>query len=219
MKLSRTLALLGAIATLAVSAYAQRDQGGMRFMVGNQQQGWMLLARRDVQDDLKLTDEQKDKLATMREEMTTSMRERFGRGGGGGERPSREEMQKQMSDLQKQVDEKLATILTPEQTNRLKEISIQMSGSSAALRSNVAKELGITADQKTQLEALQRKMGQANRSLMQKVRDQEMDMESAQASMKKNSESLNAEIDKVLTADQRTKLKAMGGAPFERKDD
>ncbi len=223
MKLSKTLALLGAISILAVSASAQR-QGGMRMMGGGgAQPAWMLLARTDVQEDLKLTDDQKTKLDTMRDEMMASMRERFQRGGGGGngggERPSREEMQKQRAAMEKEVNDKLAAILTADQIKRIKEISIQMAGSSSVYREEIAKELAITETQKTKLDELQTTMNRANRSLMEKVRNQEIDPESFQASMKKNSEALNAEIDKVLTSAQKDKLKAMGGSPFTRKDE
>lgn len=225
MKLSKTLALLGALSILAVSASAQR-QGGMRMMGGGgAQPAWMLLARTDVQEDLKLTDDQKTKLDTMRDEMMASMRERFqrggggGNGGGGGERPSREVMQKQRVAMEKEVNDKLAAILTADQIKRVKEISVQMAGSSSVYREEIAKELAITEAQKTKLDELQTTMNRANRSLFEKVRNQEIDMESAQASMKKNSDALNAEIDKVLTSAQKDKLKAMGGSPFTRKDE
>ena len=38
------------------------------------------------------------------------------------------------------------------------------------------------------------------------------------ATVQKNSKTLDIEIEKVLTAKQRAKLKELGGAPFEFKD-
>lgn len=216
MKLSKTLALLGAVATLAVSAHAQRGQGGMRMMGGGQQPAWMLLSRDDVREDLKITDEQKDKLSSMQEEMMNSMRQRFGGGGGGGQRPSREEMQKMREEMEKEVNTKLAAILTPEQIKRLGEVSIQMSGSAAVMRPEIAKELGITEDQKTKIAELQQTMGRANRAVFG---DESLAQDEKMARVRKNSEVLNTEIDKLLTPEQKTKLKAMGGAPFTRRDE
>jgi hypothetical protein len=37
--------------------------------------------------------------------------------------------------------------------------------------------------------------------------------------MEKNNKALDAEIEKILTEDQKKKLKEMGGKPFVRKDE
>ncbi len=226
MKLRSTLATLALVAALAATLVAAPNalaQGGG----GRQGGGWgmrgggmmqssaFLLRRTDVQDDLKLTTEQKDKLAAMQEEMQTAMREKFA----GGERPSREEMGKLFAEMGKKMDEGIATILTPDQVKRLDEIAVQMAGNAAALNPKYAKGLAITPDQKAKMDALQATMQKANAAIREKVQSGEIDREGMTALVKKNSDALNAEIGKILTGAQKDKLKAMSGAPFERKDE
>ncbi len=224
MKLTKTLALIAVITSLSVSAYAQRGQGGggrgqgggMRMMggQGGGQSSVFLLMRNDVRDDLKISDEQKDKLSALQDEMRESMRNRMQNGGG--QRPSREEMQKQMAEMQKEMETKVAAILTADQVKRLKEVSIQMAGSSAVMRPDISKEIALTEDQRTKITELQGTAQRANRSVFQ---DQSLSQDDKMAKVRKNADALNTEIDKILTADQRTKLKAMSGAPFTRKDE
>ena len=228
MKLRTTLSTLALVATLAIavvaapSAHAQRGQGGgqrgggMRMMGGMGSSPAFLLRRTDVQDDLKLTGEQKDRLNVMQEDMMKSMRERFT---SGGERPSREEMTKIFEAMQKDTDAKVAEILTPEQSKRLGEIAVQMAGNAAALNPKYAKDLNITPEQKAKMDALNASMQTANRAVQQKMRDGDLERDAAMETMKKNSDALNVEIGKLLTQAQKDKLKAMSGAPFTRKDE
>lgn len=63
--------------------------------------------QKEVQDGLKLSDDQKDTIkeimASMGEERREMMQGAFGGGAGGGERPSREEMQKRMEEMNKKT--------------------------------------------------------------------------------------------------------------------
>lgn len=217
---------MGLALVIAPNAHAQRGQGGqggggqrgggMRMMGGMGSSPAFLLRRADVQDDLKLTGEQKDRLNVMQEDMTKSMRERFM---SGGERPSREEMTKIFETMQKEAEAKVAEILTPEQVKRLDQIAVQMAGNAAAMNPKFAKDLNITADQKTKMEALSTAMQSANRGVQQKMRSGDLDRDAGMETMKKNSDALNVEIGKLLTQTQKDKLKAMSGAPFTRKDE
>ena len=103
-------------------------------MFGGQMPPAALLASKQVQEELKLTDEQKDSIKKLAREM------RPARGEG---RPDREEMQKRAE----KFDKKLAEILKPEQMDRFKQIRIQIQGPRAFSNTEVVKALAITDEQ------------------------------------------------------------------------
>ena len=61
-------------------------------------------------------------------------------------------------------------------------------------------------------------LDEANQALVDKGREGEIEWSEVGEKTQKNSKALDAEIDKVLTPAQRTKLKEMAGAKFEFKD-
>jgi hypothetical protein len=216
--------ILFSLAIIA-SAFMANAQG-MRMMGGMQNNPLMLLMRADVQEDLALTDDQKDKLAPYSDQQ--GMREKFMKAmqdagmsfedfrSEEGRKKMQPIMEKMMADLTKEIE----GIMTADQSKRLKQISIQFYGNRSVMTNkDLQKSLEITDDQKAKLEALQKAQGEAMRSLGEKMRNQELSMEEFQARMKKNDEIMNVEIGKVLTEAQRTKLTEMGGKKFVRKDD
>src|SRR5262249_40766488 len=98
----RTLTALMLAAVIALPAMAQRPQrpggGGMGF--GGPPTGVALLSSEDVQKDLKLSDEQKEKVKTYLAKQAEERRNAFGGGGGGG-RPDPEKM----AEFRKKVQE------------------------------------------------------------------------------------------------------------------
>ena len=201
-----------------------RRQGGMQGMRGGMmgtQRLTQLLRNTQVQTELKVTDDQKTKI----EALPRGGRGPGGNGGGGqggnggGQGGGRqaptpmtaEEQAKQLA------DDKATTsaILTPEQETRLEQLRVQWAGSNAVYAADVQTALGLSDDQKTKLADLRTKMGEANTALFEKMRNQEIDREAGMATMTKNSETFKTEVDKVLTADQKTKLKAMGGTELK----
>jgi Spy/CpxP family protein refolding chaperone len=213
MKVLKTFVVVAVAALLATAAMAQRGQGGMRMMGGpGDSSGTMLLQRSDVQKDLGLTDEQKTKLDAMRQKMMDDMRAQFQNGGGGGDR---EAMQKAVKEMMDKAKAETAKILTKEQTTRLHEISIQVAGNGAIQWEDVQKELGMTSDQVAKVKDLQTKQAEANQAIFQKMRDGEIDREELPEIMKKNQDTMNVELGKILKEEQKTKLKAMGGKPFK----
>ena len=61
-------------------------------------------------------------------------------------------------------------ILTPAQQVRLREIAIQLAGNGAAQDAEVAKEIAVTADQKSKIEELQKKANAARMTLGERMR-------------------------------------------------
>lgn len=174
-----------------------------------------LANRADVQRDINATDDQKTKIAALNEAMREEMRGMFGGGGGGGERPDFEAMRANMEKMNEKGKAELAKILNGDQMKRVEEIQIQLAGANALLLPAVQKALGLSEDQKSKLTALQQKQNEANMSIMEKVRNQEISREEAQAAREKNDKVLQEEYNKVLNGDQQTKFKEMQGKPFK----
>ncbi|MCX7799760.1 MAG: hypothetical protein N2109_05390 [Fimbriimonadales bacterium] len=181
--------------------------------------GFMLM-RQDVQNDLKLTADQKTKIEAINQKYREQMRSRMGGPGGGPGGPGgdwqarMEEMRKMMEAQDKEINQ----ILTPQQQKRMKEIRLQLMGAFAFNDPEIRKELGLTSQQISRIEELQRKAGEANMALFQRMRNNEITREQGQQAMQNNQKVLETETLKVLTPEQQNKLKAMKGAEFKRQD-
>jgi hypothetical protein len=123
----------------------------------------------------------------------------------------------QMQDAMKEAEKAIKDILTDEQEARIVEIGVQNEGGRALFREDIQKKLEVKAAQKIKLQELQTGMNSANMELFQRMRDQEITREELTAAMAKNTEILNTEAVKVLTADQAAAFEKMKGAKFEGK--
>jgi len=221
-------------AVLTIGAISMAQGGGQgRGQGGGGRQGGMfggrggggpagLVNRADVQKDIKITDEQKKKLeeyqSKQREEQRARMEEMRNGGGGGGGGFDREAMQKMQAENQAKQEKAIKEILDEKQWNRVREIWVQLNGNRAILNAEVQAKLNLTDDQKAKIKELQAKQQEANQSVMEKMRNQEITREEMQEANKKNNDALSAELGKVLTEDQAKALKAMGGEPFKADD-
>lgn len=209
-------ALLAASLAVAVSpAVAQGGQGrggrGQGGMFGGG--GMMLLRIPEVQTELKMTPPQIEKLQAKGQEMQEKMRELFQ--GGGGQNATQEERMALMAKMQEMQAKAVADILDTKQMKRFRELEIQQMGPNAVNRPEIAKELGVTEEQKNKMREIQRAQGEAMREIFQGAQGgggftPEM-REKMQALQKSTQEKQMA----VLTPEQQKKLKAMGGEPFK----
>jgi periplasmic protein CpxP/Spy len=203
MKLSIRLLLALVLSFVVCVAFAQGGGGGRgqgRRGGGTTIAG--LLRRADVQADLAITDDQKSKLA--------DLRGNGGGGGGGGTPPTPEERQARMAEQEKAVE----AILTPAQVQRVHEIQIQLMGDQAVTLPAVQTALNLTDDQKAKVKDLMSTYNAANRSLGEKQRSGDLDADAVRTARTKNTETLKQDLHNVLTADQVSKLKDLGGKPF-----
>lgn len=195
-----------------------RGQGrggfGQGMFGGYDATGLRLLNRADVQRDLGVTDDQKTKLQALQPQRGGGGGGGFGGGGGGGGADA-EARRAEMEKRNVETRAKIAEVLKPEQVTRLQEINVQLAKNRAILNADVQKTLGVTDDQKKKIEDLNRKMMEANMGLFQQMRDGSMTQDQLRESMVKNNETMNAELGKILTAEQAAKLKAMGGKEFK----
>lgn len=218
--------LILGIALLAVALVANAQRGGGFGAFGGGGANPMgSIARADVQAELKLTDDQKDKIAALtdRQSMFPKMQKFMQDNGVSMEDFRSDEGRKKMGPLmqkfQAQQKKEVEAVLTPEQAKRWNEITIQLAGNMAILNPDIAKALAVTDAQNDKIKDLQKKQQDAMQGLMQKMRDGELTQDDMREKMTKNAEILDAELGKILTDDQKAKLKAMGGAKFEKKDD
>ncbi len=188
-------------------------------MFGGGGGGAMLLAIPKVQEELKITDEQKTKLQALAEKLGAEMRERFA----GFRDLSDEERQKRMEEMQaegakrlEEVRKQVAEILKPEQVKRLRQIELQQQGVRALERAEVAEELGITDAQKADMQKVREEIEAKMQAMREERRGQQgPPSEERMAEFRKMREEAEAKVMAVLTDAQKQKLRDMMGEPFE----
>jgi Spy/CpxP family protein refolding chaperone len=129
-----------------------------------------------------------------------------------------EEFRKQAEERMKVAREKLEQILLPEQMERLKQIGIQVQGTRALEDPQVAEALGLTEDQKQQLEKIREEIRAEFQRRFEEAQAQgqgqgppQFDPAQFEAQRKANDERLLA----VLTDEQKAKFEELKGEKFE----
>lgn len=212
----KKLLIFTAVAALATVSFAQGGGRMMRFGGGG---GLRMALRDDVSKELGLTADQKSKLQDASDKEREEMRAQFqnaggGNGNDGGGQPDFAAMRKRMEERQAKEKEILAGILNADQQKRLKELTIQRQGNMAIADAEVQSDLKMTDAQKQQVADLQQKQMDAMRTVMEKIRNQELDFQSARPIFEKNQKIMSDELIKILTDDQKKQFATMGGKPF-----
>lgn len=104
-------------------------------------------------------------------------------------------------------DDEVIKLLSADQVTRLKQLFVQYNGNSSVTTPVIAKDLGITDDQKKQIDKIQADQAPKMMEAFQ----------SGAEAMKKLRDEFAANVEKVLTDDQKKKLKDMAGTKFEFK--
>lgn len=164
-----------------------------------------LAARDEVQQELQLVDEQKDKVRGITEDMRDKVRDLFGqmRDLNEDERRARfDEIRTKVEGLNGDMEKQLEKVLLPHQLDRLKQIDLQTKvryrGAEALTSSDIAKTLNLTDEQR---EKLEKRAAEVQEELQTKIRQLQVD---ARKKM----------LD-VLTPDQQAQLEKMMGQQFE----
>ena len=175
--------------------------------------GVLGIAMRDeVQQELQLVDEQKDKLRTIGEDARNRMRDEMRgmfeqmRDLSDDERRAKfDEIRTKMESMNADMEKELDKVLLPHQLERLKQIDLQSKirqrGSSALTGGDVAKALNLSDEQR---EKLEKRAAEVQEELQAKIRDLQ-----AEARQKM--------ID-VLTPEQQAQLQKMMGDNFDLRD-
>ena len=179
-----------------------------------------------VQDELKLTQAQRDKVKSAMKSMYAPPKP--------GERPTDADFRKRMEEMRKkheQAQQQVLASLTAPQKARLRQITLQMYGAAVISHPEISRELGITADQKKKLAAVQAQNTEEMRKAFPPLtppgkgakreefrKHHEMSMSRMQQQMSKVSEirkRADARIVAILTAVQKKKWQQMVGKKFQ----
>jgi Spy/CpxP family protein refolding chaperone len=166
----------------------------------------ILLGQKSVREELKLTEEQAQKLGAE----GRKIREKFA--GLGKAEPA--EREKKMAELREESDKVLAEILKPEQAKRLKQIFLQHQGPRALTDAEVAKALEITDEQKKQFQAIHDEITDELKKLADAGKDgkEGEDTRKKAAELRKNA---GQKMQKLLTEKQRAKWRELVGEHFK----
>ncbi len=221
-RMAIALAVGAVLVASAGNAMAQRGGGGpggrgTGGTGGRGTSGLQLLQSEQVQKELELVDDQKEALKKISESMRTDMREMFtGMQGLSSEERTKkfEEMRGKMETKQKEYQAKVDEVLLPNQRDRLKQITMQVSGNSALTSDDAVKALGLTDDQKEKI----KKIGEDARTEMRTLFQgggQGTDRTAQQEKMDKMRKDTEEKIMAVLTSEQKAKLEELKGKKFE----
>src|SRR5262245_5462302 len=217
---------IGLALLLAGPALSQRGQGGGGGRGGFGGGPVMLIQNQSVQKELKLTDDQVQKIKDTTQSINEKFRdERAGlRNLQGDER--REKGQELGKKIAAETNQALAGILKPEQSKRLKEITLQRDGPRAFNTEEVQKSLKLTDEQKDKIKTINEDAAKDMREIFPQggrrgaggggVADANAFKESMNKMAAINKETMD-KISSVLTDDQKKAWKEMTGAPFEIK--
>ena len=168
-----------------------------------------LVTREEIQQELQLVDEQKDKLRNITDEMRNKVRDQMRdvfsemRDLNDDERRAKfGEIRTKMESLNADTEKQLEKVLLPHQLERLKQIDLQTKlryrGSSALTGGDVAKALNLTDEQR---EKLEKRAAEVQEELQTKIRELQTD---ARKKM----------LD-VLTPEQQSQLEKLMGQQFD----
>jgi Spy/CpxP family protein refolding chaperone len=192
----RLIAVIAAALLLSAPALAQ-FRGGF---------GGGLAGNASVQKELKLTDDQVEKVKSALKEVGSSLKD---------SRPGKDATPEQRAEFIKKVSEAtnkaLAGILKPEQIKRLKQIELQQSGPSDA---DAQKELALSDEQKTKIKELADKLREQSREVFKNAQG---NFEEARDKLTKLRKETQEKELGVLTDTQKKKWKELTGEPFEVK--
>jgi len=167
-----------------------------------------LLAHPAVQAELKLTDTQKSQLRGGSTDPAGDMRRFFE----GMHSLSPEQRAERVAAFRVELEKRIASVLTPAQMLRLRQISLQQEGLSALGRTETADRLGLTADQRASVDAALRKHNETRSALFVEggPRGHDDVFRKLGALRMELQQTLNA----VLTADQKSQWRSALGEAF-----
>ncbi len=176
-----------------------------------------VIFRDKVQNELKLSDDQKATLRKRLEATNGQVRGFFQKA----QDLKPDERARRMREFQMKVNEELAaflkTILKDGQLQRLRELVLQREGSFAVMQPEVARELGILDEQRKQCMEVVQEMHKKVEPLMKEVQSGGDPREIGPRIMKIRLEH-EGKIEAILSDAQKKQWKKMLGKPFDRGD-
>lgn len=205
--------VLGLVLLMAGPAPAQRQRGqrGQRGGGGLA----MLLLNKSVQDELKISTDQADKVRETISQVNAKYKEDLSKLRDLSEEERREKGRELRTKISDEVMKSLAEVLKPEQVTRLKQIELQQRGIRAFTSEDVQKQLKLTDEQKEKIKSITEASQKEMRELFRGSGDGNPE-EARKKITALRKDALDKALD-VLNANQRKEWKAMTGEPFEVK--
>jgi len=213
-----TLAL---VAVMAAPAMAQRQRQGGGGRGGFQFGPLQLLANKSVQEELKITDDQKKKIEEV-SKANRDEREKLMKDAGitrENAREKRDEMAKITKTLNEKADKAVEGVgLTTEQSKRFGQIRLQTMGMRAFSNEKVQADLKLTDDQKKKIKEVSEALTKDREEIFKDLnfRDREKFQEAQKKFAEKQKEA-EGQIASSLSAEQKKAWKEMTGEKFEIK--
>lgn len=218
-RLSVGVGLFAFLGLVCAEASAQDVPEQARKEIAQSLQGSFMVFRDPVQAELKLTDEQKEKLeAHLRELLPEAMKFFEGM-----QDVKPEEREKEIQAFRKKSEKKLVGVLketlSADQSKRLRQLGLQQEGAFALLHGGpeIAKELNITDDQRKQFMAIVRELQKTVEPLIKEAQSGGNPEEIRPKVMKIRMEH-EGKIEALLTDAQKKQWKAMLGKPLALDD-
>ncbi|HEV3258444.1 MAG TPA: hypothetical protein VG013_16325 [Gemmataceae bacterium] len=205
--LGKVVLAVGVAALLGSPVWAQGFRGGG---MG----GSMLLQNASVQKELKLSDDQKDKIKTITKEFREKNKDELAKLF----TPDLDQKERQEigQKLNHEAMKLLTPVLTDDQRKRFHQLELQVSGAQAFSDPKVQKALKLTDDQKDKIKTIEEDARKEVQEIFQNAG------EDRAAAMKKLGALRKETLEKVttvLTDEQKKSWKDMTGKPFEFKFD
>jgi DNA anti-recombination protein RmuC len=163
-----------------------------------------LLSQPGVQKELKLTDEQLDKLKDTLKKVAEKYKDDFAKF----QKMSPEEQQKTMMAMYGDSNKAIAGALDAKQWKRFKQIQWQINGVGALQDPDLQKELKLSDEQKKKLDGV---FNDAAKKMQEMMKAQESSPEKYQALFK----DVEKKANDVLNEEQQKNLKELKGPPFQ----
>ena len=214
-RLNRGVGLFVFLGLVCAQAAAQDIPEQARKEIAHNLQGPFVVIRDVVQEDLKLTAEQKEKVEEHFRERIQDIGQFFQSLDG----VNGEEREKKISDFRQKAQEKLASVLRAtlkeDQSKRLHQLALQQEGAFALFNGapEIAKALKITDDQRKQFKAVIQDMQKKIEPLIKEVQAGGDAQEIRPKAMKIRKEHMG-QIEALLTDAQRKQWKEMLGKPL-----
>jgi Spy/CpxP family protein refolding chaperone len=215
-RLAKVGLTLGVSALLVATVVAQQPRQGGRGRGGQGRGGFNLLANADVQKELKITDEQKQKI----EDLTKKLQDKFGPEFRKLQDLSQDEQREKRGELmrkqQEETNKGAAEILNADQVKRYKQIQFQsrmrFMGPGVLNDAEVQKHLNLNDDQKDKIKTISEDYTKDVREIFQ----------GGGGNFQENAQKMNdlrkeamKKVESVLNDEQKKTLKDLSGAPFE----
>jgi Spy/CpxP family protein refolding chaperone len=182
-----------------------------------------LLQAESVQNELKMTDEQKGKIKELMGKLMGVFRQHMAGMAGldpEQQKAKREEMNKALVESVQEAEKGMAEVLQPQQNERLRQIRLQIQGVAAINDPEVAKALELTDQQREQLKTLNEHHREQMTKLMAEMRDVPPEQRAAkQAELREKAQAAAKDvvekIEQLLTPEQKEKFEKLKGEKFD----